>query len=122
VLEVARVTRDLLTGVRAGNGPALLETVTYRHRGHVGPKDDVDVGVQRSLADIEGWKRRDPISRLASLLSSSGRLTETALEALTARIRAEVAAASAKAQAAAYPPDDALLKLVYADQPTPGKP
>jgi pyruvate dehydrogenase E1 component alpha subunit len=72
VAAVARAAASLLDHVRAGQGPALLEAVTYRHRGHVGPKEDIDVGVQRSLEDLASWKRRDPIERLVLALVAAG--------------------------------------------------
>ena len=43
--------------------------MTYRHRGHVGPNDDVDVGVRRTMSELAQWKRRDPIDRLIAALS-----------------------------------------------------
>ncbi len=57
VAGVARTTAALIKDIRAGKGPALIEAITYRHRGHVGPKDDIDVGVQRSVADVNRWKQ-----------------------------------------------------------------
>ena len=51
---------------RNGGGPTFLEAVTYRWKGHVGPHDDVDVGVRRNLEELTNWKKRDPLSRLKS--------------------------------------------------------
>jgi TPP-dependent pyruvate/acetoin dehydrogenase alpha subunit len=52
VLAVADASKDLIADMRLGNGPALIELVTYRWYGHVDWRDDVDVGVERSLDDI----------------------------------------------------------------------
>lgn len=117
VTEVTRVTAQLVKDIRAGKGPALLEAVTYRHRGHVGPKDDIDVGVQRSVEDLNRWKRRDPIDRFVAAVTAAGVLTKADYAAMEARVRESVLADSAKAQAAPYPPTSALLDMVYAEGP-----
>ncbi len=117
VAEVTRVTAQLVKDIRAGKGPALLEAVTYRHRGHVGPKDDIDVGVQRSVEDLNRWKRRDPIDRFVAAATAAGVLTKADYTAMEARVREAVLADSAKAQAAPYLPASALLDMVYAEAP-----
>jgi acetoin:2,6-dichlorophenolindophenol oxidoreductase subunit alpha len=114
VTAVARTTAALLENVRAGKGPALLEAVTYRHRGHVGPKFDIDVGVQRSVADLDRWKRRDPISRLIAALIDARTLSARDCEDIQRRVRDSVLQAVRNAEAAPYPPTSALLDLVYA--------
>ncbi len=47
---------------RAGEGPTLVEAVTYRHRGH----SMADADVQRDKATLAEWKKRDPIHRFAN--------------------------------------------------------
>jgi pyruvate dehydrogenase E1 component alpha subunit len=87
--------------------------VTFRHRGHVGPKEDIDVGVRRRESDVVKWKRLDPIVRLRRTLLDSGRAEKSALDALTASIRQEVEEAAGRAERAPYPQPSALLDLVY---------
>ncbi len=65
VVAVTKASKELIDDMRLGKGPALIELVTYRWYGHVDWRDDVDVGVERSLDDIENWKARDPILRLS---------------------------------------------------------
>ncbi len=55
--------------IRSKRGPFYLECITYRWKGHVGPSDDNDVGLQRSNV-LGEWKLRDPIKRLADSLVS----------------------------------------------------
>lgn len=114
VAEVARVTAALLKDVRAGKGPALLEAITYRHRGHVGPNADIDVGVQRSVEDLNLWKRRDPIERLVGATVAAGVISRADYTTLEASVRDAVRADSILAQAAPYPAMNALLDMVYA--------
>jgi pyruvate dehydrogenase E1 component alpha subunit len=113
VLAVARAARELIEGSRKGRGPGLLEAVTFRHRGHVGPKDDIDVGVQRKAEDLVRWKTRDPIVRLQSAMRDAGLLSDAALERMQEEVKEEVKVASTRAQQADYPPASALLGLVY---------
>jgi acetoin:2,6-dichlorophenolindophenol oxidoreductase subunit alpha len=114
VTEVARVTSGLLDNVRQGKGPALLEAVTFRHRGHVGPKADIDVGVQRSQSDVQAWMLKDPIARLARVLETRDVVSAQQLSAITDRIAAEIREASSRALAAPYPDASELLTAVYA--------
>jgi pyruvate dehydrogenase E1 component alpha subunit len=114
VLAVARAARELIEGSRRGDGPGLLEAVTFRHRGHVGPNEDIDVGVQRKAEDIASWKSRDPVVRLHAALRDAGMLSDAAYLRMQQEIRDEIAEASRRAQSAEYPPASALLDLVYA--------
>jgi acetoin:2,6-dichlorophenolindophenol oxidoreductase subunit alpha len=113
VVAVAQAAHALVQRARAGAGPGLLEAVTFRHRGHVGPKEDIDVGVRRRESDVVKWKRLDPIVRLRRTLLDSGRAEKSALDALTASIRQEVEEAAGRAERAPYPQPSALLDLVY---------
>ncbi len=114
VVATAAAAGALIERTRRGEGPAFLEAVTYRHRGHVGPKEDVDVGVRRSLAEIRAWKRRDPIQRLSQAMIAAGQLSQAELTELEASLRREVSAVSTRAEAAPYPPPSALLGHVFA--------
>jgi pyruvate dehydrogenase E1 component alpha subunit len=103
-----------VAAIRAGGSPRFLEAVTYRWRGHVGPREDEDVGVKRK-EDLSQWKGRDPIRRLADALIADDLLTPAALEAMWTEARAEVAAAWDQATADPFPPTEDLLGVVYAD-------
>jgi pyruvate dehydrogenase E1 component alpha subunit len=87
--------------------------VTYRWRGHVGPREDEDVGVNRGT-DLVLWKARDPVRRLSDALKAAGSMTDADLSALDAQVMAEVEDAWAQAERAPYPPASALLDRVYA--------
>ena len=103
VVAVARAMEEAATYARSGDGPFYIEAVTYRWRGHVGPREDLDVGVKRK-DDLELWKERDPIARLAATLN---------LEPDWKPVRDEVAAAWAKAEAAEAPSPAALMDRVF---------
>jgi acetoin:2,6-dichlorophenolindophenol oxidoreductase subunit alpha len=114
VVAVRKAAGELIEAARRGDGPGFLEAVTFRWRGHVGPNEDIDVGVQRAPEILAAWKKRDPVARLwQSLLADRG--VDTAmLPAMELEVRAEVASAVDAARAAPFPPASALLDLVYA--------
>jgi pyruvate dehydrogenase E1 component alpha subunit len=113
VVAVKRAAGDLIAAARSGGGPGFLEAVTYRHRGHVGPKEDVDVGVRRSMSDLQSWKRLDPIQRLKDALLAKGFMTAARAAEQESRLRGLVAVACERAKVAPYPPLAALLDMVY---------
>ena len=114
VLAVSRATSDLVKAARETGSPGFLEAVTFRWRGHVGPKEDIDVGVRRNPEILKAWKRRDPVRRLCEAMTAAGMLTSGEFDSISIVIRAAVDDAVAGARKADYPPASALLDLVYA--------
>lgn len=119
LLAVGEAARELIEAARNGEGPQFLETVTYRWRGHVGPNEDQDVGVRRRPEDIAAWKRRDPVARLTAGMQAASMIDEAALEAMRRSVEEEVERAVEAAKAAPYPPPEALLDRVYAQEVAP---
>ena len=113
VVAVFNAAKEQISDMRAGDGPRLLELVTYRWYGHVDWRDDVDVGVDRSLDDIENWKARDPIYRLSRAMIKEG--IWSAAEEFTINEQLDIAIAQAWEQAMSdpYPDSDSTLKYVY---------
>jgi len=66
VLEVHKAARKAVDLCRKGKGPVFLECLTYRMHGHVGPDDNIQ-GTHTDIrppAEIEKWRRKDPIKKL----------------------------------------------------------
>jgi TPP-dependent pyruvate/acetoin dehydrogenase alpha subunit len=112
LVAMSRVASVAVAAARAGQGPQLIEAVTYRWRGHVGHREDNDVGVERKEGLIP-WKLRDPIGRLASAMLASDAITVPAIDVLWSESRAAVEAAWTQASADPYPLANALLDRVY---------
>ncbi|UCE30393.1 MAG: thiamine pyrophosphate-dependent dehydrogenase E1 component subunit alpha, partial [Burkholderiales bacterium] len=74
---------------RAGEGPTLIEAVTFRVGGHM----SADPAAYRDGAEVEQWARRDPIARHEARLAGEGMLDAAGAERLRAEVRAEVEAA-----------------------------
>ena len=105
---------EKLIGLARQNKPVLLEGITYRWRGHVGPREDVDVGLRRSPDELLAWKKRDPIARLQAALLPSGIVTPQAVETLISGMKAELAEIRASIEGDSWP-DAALLEGVVYD-------
>jgi pyruvate dehydrogenase E1 component alpha subunit len=114
VTMVARIAGSLIDAARSAREPVFLEAITYRWRGHVGAKEDLDVGVRRSMEHLAAWKRRDPVRRLEEALLASGLVTPPQLAELHEGVRAQVHEAAARALTAPWPAESTLLDYVYA--------
>ena len=68
VLAVRDAARDATDHARSGKGPAFVEALTYRLRGHY----EGDPAKYRELAELDEWKAKDPIARFAACLRDSG--------------------------------------------------
>ncbi|MBP7690879.1 MAG: thiamine pyrophosphate-dependent dehydrogenase E1 component subunit alpha [Anaerolineales bacterium] len=91
---------------RAGEGPTLLEAVTYRWRGH----SKSDKQAYRTRDEVKEWQQRDPILRFAALIE----LSDTELEAMRQAANQRVEAAVAFAEASPEPTVASILEGVYA--------
>jgi len=109
VVAVHATVSEAVARARAGEGPTLIEAMTYRHRGH----SRTDPARYRPEGELEEWLQRDPIPRLEALLAERGVAPESIARA---RGDAEQAVADALAAALAAPaPELALIQEdVYA--------
>ncbi len=76
VLAVYAVTTAALDRARRGEGPTFIEAYTYRMGAHTTSDDPTRY---RTAAEVEQWKDRDPIARMAHYVLSSGAADETFL-------------------------------------------
>jgi TPP-dependent pyruvate/acetoin dehydrogenase alpha subunit len=110
VEAVHAVARTALARARAGEGPSLIEALTYRHGGH----SRADPGKYRPDDEVAAWKARDPISTFRARLEADG-VDAATLDAIDEEVRAEVAAAEAEARDGPEPTADVLETQVWAD-------
>ena len=110
VVEVLHATARAADRARAGEGPTVIEALTYRQYGH----SRADPAKYRPKEEVEAWLRRDPLTVLAGRLKAAGASDETIAER---RGRAdELVAAAVEAAKAAPPPDEsAAFTDVWAD-------
>ncbi len=110
VLAVEAAVRRAVAHVRGGGGPAFVEARTYRFRAH----SMADPELYRSKAEVEQWKRRDPIATFVARLRTWGLAGDAELAALDAEVERELAAAVAAAEAGPWEPVEDLLRDVQA--------
>jgi len=108
--QVHAAALEAANAVRSSGRPYLLETWTYRLRGHFEPDDQSYVEPQ----ELAEWRRRDPIAAQQARLLESGRLDAAAIERMRARVDEAIASALAFAQASPFPAASELTTDVYA--------
>ncbi len=92
----------LAAEVRAGHGPRFLHATTYRLKGHV----SVDAAGYRRVAEVDRAVEQDPLRNAARKLAALG-VAASEVERLDREARTEIAAATAAAHAAPWPPASA---------------
>jgi pyruvate dehydrogenase E1 component alpha subunit len=112
VVGIYRLLAKEMKEIRENNNPFFLEAYTYRWRGHVGHREDIDVGVKRG-DDLQAWKKRDPIKRLVDSLIEENYISTSEYQLLQEDIIEKVESDWVKAEAAAFPDPSFLLKPVY---------
>ena len=107
---VYRTAREACAAARAGEGPSLIECLTYRHSGH----SRADPAKYRPPGELEAWLEKDPVKRYRERLVEFGIPTET-VEAVDKAVLAEVDQATEIALASPPPSLDLIEKDVWAD-------
>jgi pyruvate dehydrogenase E1 component alpha subunit len=118
VVAVWQAAAQAVGRARAGGGPSFVEARTYRIQGHFEAESFVLAGGRyRDGAEIDEWRARDPISRLASRLVASAAAGPGELDALDAGVQQRVAAAVAFAEAGEPADPELALTLMFAGEP-----
>jgi pyruvate dehydrogenase E1 component alpha subunit len=97
---------------RSGEGPTLLEFMTYRWKEHCGPNPDDELGY-RSPEEIEAWRAVCPILRSRRALEADGFFNAADMDAAEATIAQEIAAAFEFAESSAFPPSSEMARYTY---------
>ena len=109
VLDVHRATQQAVDRARRGEGPSLIEALTYRYKGH----SKGDKQVYRTKEEVKEWQERDCIIRFERALIAAGTLTQAEAEGIEQRAVQAVVDAIAFAEASPDPDPQALLDDVY---------
>ncbi|MCH2100795.1 MAG: thiamine pyrophosphate-dependent dehydrogenase E1 component subunit alpha [Planctomycetes bacterium] len=114
VLAVYRVVSEAIKRARAGEGPTLIEAVTFRMGGH-STSDDPSKYVDPQ--EFVEWEGRCPIRRFRAYLTSEGKMAEEEADAIKVEAEAEMMAAAKEAEAKPVPSLDTIFTDVYAEVP-----
>ena len=116
VEAVNEAAREAVARARRGEGPTLLECVTYRWRGHF----EGDPQPYRSQDEVEEWKKKDPLQATVKRLRELGLADDKAIAGITDEATRRVDAAVEHARnAPKVSPEDAL-EDVYTDRKVEG--
>jgi acetoin:2,6-dichlorophenolindophenol oxidoreductase subunit alpha len=107
---VLAVAQAAIERARNGDGPSLVEAVTYRHGGH----SRADPGKYRPDEEVEAWKARDPVTTYRARLEAAG-VPPADLDAIEEAAAAKVAAAEQEARDAPEPSSDVIETELWAD-------
>jgi TPP-dependent pyruvate/acetoin dehydrogenase alpha subunit len=112
VFEVYETAMKAIGAARRGEGPALIECMTYRWRGHVGSNYDIDKGL-RSKEELDQWISRDPIGALEKHMLQHNLLTEREIQSIRGEIKRSVDDSVVFAKKSPFPDEKTLLNNVF---------
>src|SRR5947207_14645549 len=110
LLAVYAATHEAVARAPAGEGPTLIECVTYRLSVHTTADDPTKY---RSDDEVKAWEKKDPLTRLVPYLGRKGLLAP----GLEEEIDAEIAAAVQRFEATPPPDPVTIFDHVYAERP-----
>jgi acetoin:2,6-dichlorophenolindophenol oxidoreductase subunit alpha len=110
VVAVYEAMETAVARARSGEGPTLLENVTYRWKGH----SKSDKNLYRTREEIASWQGRDPIARFEARVVGSGLLTEDDVAGVRDHVAQSLRSAVRDANAAPDADPSDLLDSVYA--------
>ena len=99
-----------LARAREGQGPSLIEALTYRHGGH----SRADPGKYRPQEEVDAWMARDPMITYRARLLADG-VAEAELVDIEREALAAVDEATEQAKSGPAPSEDLVMKDVWAD-------
>jgi pyruvate dehydrogenase E1 component alpha subunit len=114
VLAVYRATKEAADRARRGEGPTLIEAITYRQEGHSSSDDPTRY---RDQATHDEWMKKDPIARYRTFLELEGLIDESLDAQIEAEAKEAVNAAIKAAEAAEMPGALTLFTDVYEQMP-----
>lgn len=106
---VYAAAQEAVDRARRGEGPTLVENITYRWKGH----SKSDKNLYRTKDEIEDWKHDDPIVAFENLVVEKGVLSREQVDEISANVREKIRTAIADASAAPDSDPSELLSSVF---------
>jgi 2-oxoisovalerate dehydrogenase E1 component len=119
VLAVHAAVQEAVARARRGEGPTLIEAMTYRYGDH---SMRANLPAYRTDAEVSDWRKRDSIARFEDKLQSEFGFKTQTFERIRAEVEAEMAAAKEFAIASPEPTLQDMENAVYAPHYTPPEP
>jgi len=114
--EVNKAARYCIERARKGEGPSILELVTYRHRSHCYTEfpHEVNMWPCESPEELAYWMRKDPNRRFEREVVDAGLLGREELESIRNRVDSEIEAAVEYARKSPFPDPEEVYRDIYA--------
>lgn len=112
VLAVYKGVKNAVERARRGEGPSLLECLTYRYEGH---EEGDPWDTYRTRQEVKEWKKRDPITNFSQYLIKSEIATEKELESINAEVDTTITNAIRFAENSPLTNETEAMKDVFAD-------
>lgn len=109
VLAVRAVVASAAERARRGDGPTLIEAMTYRHLGH----SRSDPATYRAKGELESWLKRDPLTVMRKAMSDAGLASEKEVDEMTEAAASAVEEAKERALSWDEPSPDSRLGDVF---------
>jgi 2-oxoisovalerate dehydrogenase E1 component alpha subunit len=113
-LAVYRTVREAVTRASRGEGPTMVEMLTYRLGGH---SSSDDPKAYRQNDEVEHWNKVDPLVRLRKHIEVLGSWDDKAEQRARARIESELKSAIETAEKKPSPSIESMFDGVYAERP-----
>jgi pyruvate dehydrogenase E1 component alpha subunit len=110
VLAVYEAVLEAVEHARSGQGPSLVDCLTYRWRGH----SKSDRNLYRTSQEIDEWKHKCPIKRFKNVLVDAAVMTREEVEALDQTAKTAIDHAAEEAQTFPEPSPENMEEEVYA--------
>jgi TPP-dependent pyruvate/acetoin dehydrogenase alpha subunit len=111
VLAVYEAVQQAIARARQGEGPTLLECLTYRYRSHCEARAPEYLRDPLLLAE---WHEKDPVRRFEQFLIERGILDQASQQNITSVVEAEIEAAIHYAEQSPFPPAGEVSEGAYA--------
>ncbi|MEA4885680.1 MAG: thiamine pyrophosphate-dependent dehydrogenase E1 component subunit alpha [Bacteroides graminisolvens] len=111
IVAVYEKMQEAVEYVRNGNGPVLVESVTYRWFGH----STSDPGKYRTKEEVDSWKKKDPILKFRSYLVDNNLATAQELDELDVLSKTAVEDAVKFALNSPEPSYESAFEDIFAD-------
>ncbi len=113
-LNIFKSAKKAVDNARSGRGPTLIECMTYRWRGHVGPNYDIEKGL-RNKEELDYWMNRCPIKSMETFLLESNCISNLDIMNIARDIDEEIYKAVHYAKQSPYPDPNDLGHNVFKD-------
>lgn len=114
VLAVYKAANEALARARQGDGPTLIECVTYRVGDHTTADD---ASRYRKEAEVEAWRKKDPIARLKKYMAQNGLWDEAYDQRVASEAKERVETAVTEEEAIPPPDPRDIFRYTFAELP-----